>query len=139
MERAGHLLGASKSARRCLTPEELALAAWPAAVGKKAARHTRAVALDGHRLVVEAGDELWLRNLELLSGQILANLRSLLGPSAPRWIEYRMAPPRRPARSELPDAAFQLTPQPAGEDSERIEDPVLRRIYLRSKRKALAS
>ncbi len=52
MERAGRLLGALQAARRCLTPEELALAAWPAAVGKKAARHTKAVALDGSRLVV---------------------------------------------------------------------------------------
>lgn len=139
MERAGRLLAVSKAARRCLTPEELALAAWPAAVGRKAARHTRAVELKGDRLVVEVGDDLWQRNLELLSGQILANLRALLGDPAPRWIEYRLALPRRPARSEMPETAFHLTSQPAGEDAERIEDPVLRRIYLRSKRKALAS
>ncbi|MFZ5926985.1 MAG: DUF721 domain-containing protein [Acidobacteriota bacterium] len=139
MEQAGRLLGLSKAARRHLSPEELALAAWPAAVGKKAAQHTKAVALDGGRLVVEVGDDLWRRNLELLSGQILANLRSMLGASAPRWIEYRLVVPRRPARSEVPDPAFRLTAQPSGEDAERIEDPVLQRIYLRSKRKALAS
>lgn len=138
MERAGRLLGALQAARRCLTPEELALAAWPAAVGKKAARHTKAVALDGSRLVVEVGDELWRRNLELLSGQILANLQSMLGPSAPRWIEYRLAVPRRPVRSEALEAEFRLRPQ-GDDEADRIEDPVLRRIYLRSKRKALAS
>lgn len=138
MERAGRLLGALQAARRCLTPEELALAAWPAAVGKKAARHTKAVALDGSRLVVEVGDELWRRNLELLSGQILANLQSMLGASAPRWIEYRLAVPRRPVRSEAPEAEFRLRPQ-GDDEADRIEDPVLRRIYLRSKRKALAS
>ncbi|GIU76907.1 MAG: hypothetical protein KatS3mg005_0145 [Bryobacteraceae bacterium] len=138
MERAGRLLGALQAARRCLTPEELALAAWPAAVGKKAARHTKAVALDGSRLVVEVGDELWRRNLELLSGQILANLQSMLGPSAPRWIEYRLAVPRRPVRSEAPEAEFRLRLQ-GDDEADRIEDPVLRRIYLRSKRKALAS
>jgi len=138
MERAGRLLGASQAARRCLTPEELALAAWPAAVGRKAARHTKAVALDGSRLVVEVGDELWRRNLEMLSGQILANLQSMLGPSAPRWIEYRLAVPRRPVRSEAPEPEFRLRPQ-GDDEADRIEDPVLRRIYLRSKRKALAS
>lgn len=139
MERAGRLLGASQSARRCLTPEELALAAWPAAVGRKAARHTKAVALEGSRLIVETGDDLWRRNLELLSGQILANLRSMLGPSAPRWVQYRLAAPRRPVRSEAPQPEFRLRPHLEAEDAERIEDPVLRRIYIRSKRKALAS
>ncbi|MBK5291771.1 MAG: hypothetical protein JJE04_08870, partial [Acidobacteriia bacterium] len=42
MERAGKLLGQSKMAARCLTPEQLALASWPVAVGKKIAEHTRA-------------------------------------------------------------------------------------------------
>lgn len=140
MERAGRLLGVSKAARRNLSPEELALAAWPAAVGRKAALHTRAVALREETLVVEAGDDLWMRNLQLLGGQILANLASMLGPAAPRRIEYRLAPPqRRPVRSEGAQETFRLTAQPPGDEAGRIEDPVLRRIYLRSKRKALAS
>jgi hypothetical protein len=138
MERAGRILAVSKSARKHLTAEELALAAWPAAVGGKAARHTRAVALLGHTLTVEVGDDCWRRNLELLSGQILKNLASLLGPSAPKAVEYRLAAPRRPVRSEAVGDAFRLT-APQGEEAERIEDPVLRRIYLRSKRKVLAS
>ncbi len=137
MERAGRLLAGSKSARRCLSAQDLALAAWPAAVGRKAARHTRAVELREGTLVVEAGDDLWMRNLELLSGQILRNLASLLGAAAPRRIEYRLAPPRRPVRSEPAGEAFRLTAQE--DEAARIEDPVLRRIYLRSKRRALAS
>lgn len=137
MERAGRLLTGSRSARRCLSAEDLALAAWPAAVGRNAARHTRAVALRGETLVVEAGDELWQRNLELLSGQILRNLASMLGAAAPRRIEYRLAPPRRPVRSEGGAPEFRLNAQE--DEAARIEDPVLRRIYLRSKRKALAS
>jgi len=139
MERAGRLLAASRNTRRCLTAEELALAAWPAAVGRKAARHTRAVGLAEQKLIVEVGDDLWMRNLELLRGQILANLRSMLGASAPRWVEYRLALPRRPVRSEAPEPEFRLSAPHAAEETERIEDPVLRRIYLRSKRKALAS
>lgn len=137
MERAGGLLARSKTARRCLTAEELAVAAWPSAVGAKAARHTRAVALKGRALIVEAGDELWLRNLELLNGHILANLRHLLGEAAPDRIQYRLSVPRRPVRSEIPEHEFRLA-APA-DDAARIEDPVLRRVYLKSKRKALAS
>jgi len=138
MERAGRLLAVSKAARKHLSAEELALAAWPAAVGSRAARHTRAVALRGDALVVEVGDELWRRNLELLSRQILANLASLLGPGAPKSIEYRLAIPRRPVRSEPAHGSFQLV-APQADEAARIQDPVLRRIYLRSKRKALAS
>ncbi|MGB9609774.1 MAG: DUF721 domain-containing protein, partial [Bryobacteraceae bacterium] len=138
MERAGRLLALSKTARKNLSAEELALAAWPAAVGSRAARHTRAVTLRGDTLVVEVGDELWRRNLELLSRQILANLASLLGPGAPKSIEYRLAIPRRPVRSEAARDPFQLV-APQADEAARIQDPVLRRIYLRSKRKALAS
>jgi predicted nucleic acid-binding Zn ribbon protein len=137
MERAGRLLASSKAARRCLTAEELAVAAWSAAVGAKAARHTRAVALEGKTLIVEAGDELWLRNLELLNGPILANLRRSLGEAAPDRIQYRLSVPRRPVRSEAAGHDFRLA-TPA-DDAARIEDPVLRRVYLKSKRKALAS
>jgi hypothetical protein len=139
MERAGRLLTVSKTARRCLSEEELALAAWPAAVGRKAARHTRAVALEGRKLIVEVGDELWRRNLELLSGHIVANLRAMLGAASPGGVEYRLAIQRRPVRSEAPEAAFRLTAPAQGGEEAQIEDPVLRRIYLRSKRKALAS
>ncbi|MCS7043818.1 MAG: DUF721 domain-containing protein [Bryobacteraceae bacterium] len=138
MERAGRLLALSKTARRHLSAEQLALAAWPAAVGAKAARHTRAVALREHILVVEVGDELWRRNLELLNGQILKNLGSLLGPGAPKAVEYRLAIPRRPVRSEVPREQFRLR-SPGADEAAGIEDPILRRIYLRSKRKALAS
>lgn len=137
MERAGRLLARSETARRFLTAEELAVAAWPSAVGAKAARHTRAVALEGQVLIVEAGDELWLRNLELLSGQILANLRKDLGEAAPARIQYRLAAPRRPVRSEPAGREFRLAA--SADEAARIEDPVLRRVYLKSKRKAVAS
>lgn len=139
MERAGRLIAHSKSAQKHFSAAELALAAWPAAVGARAARHARAVALQDGTLIVDVGDELWRRNLELLSPQILKNLASLLGSFAPKRIEYRLALPRRPVRSELPQQQeFQLR-APGAEDAAGIEDPVLRRIYIRSKRKALAS
>ncbi|MEJ5368358.1 MAG: DUF721 domain-containing protein [Bryobacteraceae bacterium] len=137
MEHAGRVLARSKTARRCLSAEELVLAAWPAAVGAKAARHTRAVALEGQTLIVEAGDELWLRNLQLLTGPILANLRRALGDAAPAGIRYRLGAPRRPVRSEGAERDFRL--HASGDEASRIEDPVLRRLYLKSKRKALAS
>jgi hypothetical protein len=139
MERAGRLLASSKSARRHLSAEELALAAWPAAAGPKAARHTRAVQLRGDVLVVEVGDELWRRNLELLGRQILANLASLLGFTAPKAVEFRLAPPRRPVRSVGSGEGFRLAPPQQADEAARIEDPGLRRVYLLSKRKALAS
>lgn len=138
MERAGRLLALSKAARKHLGAEQLALAAWPAAVGAKAARHARAVALVADTLVVDVSDELWKRNLELLNAQILGNLASLLGTFAPKKVDYRLAIPRRPVRSEGVSEEFRLV-SPGAEEAAGIEDPVLRRIYLRSKRKALAS
>jgi hypothetical protein len=134
MEHAGRSFARSKAARACLTAEERALAAWPAAVGKRLAGRTRAVGLVRERLVVEVEDALWQRNLHTLRFQILANLSGYLGDDAPREIEFRIGVPRRPPRRET---SAPVSPAGALDDeAARIADPVLRRIYLVSRRKA---
>jgi predicted nucleic acid-binding Zn ribbon protein len=131
MERAGRLLSTLKAAQRALTREQMAMAAWGAAVGLRLARRTRPAGMVRERLVVEVEDDLWQRNLHALRGQILSNLADLLGENAPREIEFRVGAPRRPVQSET-------TPREgAGADeADRIADPVMRYIYRQSRRKA---
>jgi hypothetical protein len=78
-------------------------------------------------LTVEVEDELWQRNLQLLRTQIEANLEELLGPLAPRRLEFRIGVPRRPPQPARPAAA---------DEADSIADPVLRHLYLASRRKA---
>ena len=81
MERAGKLL--AKSARAAMSRDDLALAAWPAAAGRKIANRTRVIGLVRDRLVIEVDDVLWQRNLHGLRSQILGNFRSLLDDVGP--------------------------------------------------------
>ena len=141
MERAGRIITKLKSARKHFTLEDLTCAAWPAAVGKRLASRTRAVTLTGGRLIVEVEDDLLRRNLAVLHGQLLKNLGDLLEGAAPRQIEFRIGIPRRPPQREDELGAFTLTAPVARakDDADGIADPVLKRIYINSRRKALAS
>lgn len=139
MERAGRIITRLKTARKHFTLEELVRAAWPAAVGKKLAVRTRAAVLKRDVLVVEVEDDLWRRNLGGLRHQILKNLAELLDEAAPREIEFRVAPPRRLPQREHSLEGFSLTAPRVPDEADAIADPVLRRIYINSRRKALVS
>jgi predicted nucleic acid-binding Zn ribbon protein len=125
MERAGRLIAKLKGPAP-LTAAELALAAWPAVIGRRLARHAKAVSLHHGRLLVEVDDALWQKQLEALRGAIFQNYAQTLGAAAVREIDFRVGIPRRPpARALAP-----------GDEAAGIADPVLRRIYLSSRRKA---
>ncbi len=135
MERAGALLGKIKLPRNAVTPEDLARAAWRAAVGDKIAAHTAVVSLVRGRLIVEVSDGLWQRQLNALSGQILGNLRAILGAGIVDDLDFRpaIAPRRAPQRSETASNAAG-----GGDEADRIQDPSLRRVYKMSRKKASA-
>ena len=133
MERAGRSFAQLKSARACLSREEWARVAWPAAVGKRLAGRTRVSGLVRERLVVEVEDAMWQRNLHGLRKQILGNLGDLLGAEAPADVEFRIGVPRRPPQREE-----RLASGASLDEADLIDDPVMARIYRISRRKALA-
>ncbi len=135
MERAGALLGKIKLPRNAVTPEDMARAAWRAAVGNKIAAHTAVVSLVRTRLVIEASDATWQRQLNTLSGQIVRNLQSILGPGIVEDLDFRpaIAPRRGPQRS---DAASNTSG--IGDEADGIADLSLRRVYKISRKKATA-
>ncbi|MGC4050245.1 MAG: DUF721 domain-containing protein [Paludibaculum sp.] len=90
MERAGRIIARIRTAQEHFTHEELTLAAWPAAIGKRLAGRTRAVAIQDNNLVVLVEDDQWRRNLYGLRQQILRNLSDLLGGAAPQGIEFAL-------------------------------------------------
>jgi predicted nucleic acid-binding Zn ribbon protein len=116
-----------------ITAEELARAAWPEAVGKKVAGHTRAARMVRTRLIVEVEDRVWQRQLFSLSRQILANLEKQIGPGVVEDLEFRVfsgLPERRG-----PQRAVSSVAAPS-DDADSIGDPVLRGIYKASRRRA---
>ena len=133
MERASKLLRGLRLSGDVITPEQLACAAWPEAVGKKIAGHTRAAKMVRTRLVVEVEDHIWQRQLFALTGEILKNLDKTLGQGLVDDLEFRIVPRRRE-----PEMARTAMPVLFADDADAISDPVLREIYKQSRKKARA-
>lgn len=133
MERASKLIRGLRLSPHVISAEELAIAAWPDAVGKKVASHTRAARMVRTRLVVEVEDATWQRQLFTLSGQILGKLEKSLGPGLVEDVEFRVVPRRRE-----PQRARQAMPALFADDADGIADPVMRGIYKASRKKAQA-
>jgi hypothetical protein len=131
MERAGRLIARLKLPQGAVSHERLACAAWPVAVSDRIARHARAVSLVRSRLVVEVEDIIWQRQLFSLRGPILKKLGQVIGEPIVTEIEFRIAIPRR-----LPQRAEQS--KITADEADRIEDPVLRRIYKENRKRASA-
>lgn len=140
MERAGRLISKMKMNARSVSPEDLARAAWPAAVGKVVAAHTSAAKLVRTSLVVEVEDAIWQKQLNTLRNQILARIQSMVGADVVTEIAFRpMVPKIQPQRAEVAhsgsgSASFEL----ASDDADAIHDAVLRSVYKISRKKATA-
>ncbi len=139
MERAARLIKSNKYSRQILTDDDIVRAVWPAAVGKSVAAHTSRMKLVRTTLVVEVEDSIWQKQLHTLSTQILSRIRKLTGSDSIQDIEFRIGVPRRQpqlAASRQTTSAAAVTP--ASDDSELIQDPVLKKVYRLSRRKATA-
>ncbi len=131
MDKALRLLGKLKNG--VAGEEELARAAWRAAIGERLEAHVRFRALVRDRIVVEVDDRVWQRQMYALEKQILAKLQRLLGRVLARRIEYQIAIPRM-VPQPVESTEFRLVAKDP--EADKISDPGLRRVYLKSKRKA---
>jgi predicted nucleic acid-binding Zn ribbon protein len=134
MERASKLIQQLRLPGETITAEELARAAWPGAVGKKIAEHTRAARMVRTRLIVGVEDRIWQRQLFSLEKQILKNLEKQIGAGVVEEIEFRIVPREQPSR--IPVRRAERAVPSTADEAETIQDPVLRRIYKASRQKA---
>lgn len=79
--------GASEEVR-----EAACIAAWKKAVGEALSGHAIPIQLLNQTLVVVVADNIWLRQLEQLRGQLLHRLNAMLGQSLVKSIELRVNP-----------------------------------------------
>jgi predicted nucleic acid-binding Zn ribbon protein len=127
MERAAKSLAKLKAAG-VVSPDDLARAAWPVAVGKRLADRTQPVRMVRATLIVEVEDAVWQRQLHQMRGQILARIRQVIGEDIIQDLEFRIGVPRRPP---------QMASSPR-EQQDAVNDPVLRMQYDRAKKKAIS-
>ena len=134
MERASKVMGKLRFPDDTVSPEHLACAAWPSAVGKRIAVHARAVRLVRAHLVVEVGDAVWQHQLFSLRHQIQRKLDQELGAGIVQEIEFRVVPARREPERALKAAAV----PGVMDEADRIGDPFMRRIYKAARKKESA-
>ena len=135
MERAARVLRKAQQSRSILDDSQAIEAVWPTAVGRSIARHVSRLRLVRSTLVVDVEDVIWQRQLRSLDTQILEWIRLLLPDVAITGLEFRIGLPRRePQRAPTAFASGNT-----GEDeADRIQDPVLKKVYQISRRKASA-
>ena len=102
MERAAKSLAKLKLSD-AISTEDLARAAWPAAVGKRIASQATAKSLVRDSLIVEVEDAIWQKQLFHLRFQILAKLSEILGSGIVQDVEFRV--PTTPAAAPAGSAA----------------------------------
>ena len=130
MERAARVFKNKKVSKEIVSDEDIARAVWATAVGKTIASHTSRLILVRNNLVVEVEDAIWQRQLYGLSRQIVDRIQKLTGSDVVQDVEFRIGIPRRePQRAEERDLETQ-------DEADGIQDPVMRRIYKRSKKQA---
>jgi len=138
MERVARLIKNSKISQGIFSDDDLARAIWPAAVGKAIAAHTGRVKMVRATLLVEVEDAIWQKQLYPLTSQILARVRKLTGSETIQDIEFRVAIPRRqPQRAGACNEGMGDEAR-STDESDEIRDPVLRRVYRMSRKKATA-
>jgi len=132
MERAAKALAKLKFSG-AISPDQLAIAAWPTAVGKRIAVHACPKALVRGSLVVEADDAIWQKQLFHLRFDILAKLTEVLGSGIVTDLEFRIASatPRRP-----PQSAQSHSETASPDEADRIKDPVMRILYKQARKRA---
>src|ERR1700675_3898561 len=132
MERAGKSLAKLKLTE-AISQDDLARAAWPAAVGKRIAVHAAAKSLVRGSLIVEVEDSIWQKQLFYLRFQILAKLQEVVGAGIITDVEFRIATPRRP-----PQPALSLNDSKPVDEADAISDPGMRIVYKQARKKASA-
>jgi predicted nucleic acid-binding Zn ribbon protein len=138
MERAARLIRKNKLSNEIFTDEDLNRALWPAAVGKAIAAHTSRIKLVRTTLVVEVEDAVWQKQLFPLTSQIIERIQKVTGIDVIRDLEFRVAVPRRQTmRAAAREGQSQQPEQPLDE-AEDIRDPVLKKVYRLSRKKATA-
>lgn len=113
--------------------EAAAIIAWKRVAGEGLARHARPTSLRNATITVEVADEVWKKQLQRMSAELISRVNKLLRHEIVKAIDFRVNPAiggaikttsRKDNRGALPDNITS--------SAEEIEDPELRERFLRA-------
>jgi hypothetical protein len=139
MERAARLIKKNKYSRQMISDEDIVRGLWASAVGPAIARHTCRLKIVRSTLIVEVEDAVWQKQLSRLSHQVAAQVRKLTGSGSIEEVEFRVGVPKREMmREERVTPVRQQEPVEPRDESDQIQDPVLKKVYRLSRKRAIA-
>jgi len=113
--------------------EAACFAAWKHAVGEGLSSQTVPIRLQGSTLTLAVVDNIWKKQLEHMSGQLLYRLNKILGQPLVQSLEMQIAPERierrRPESSSKKNVDYAI-PSELLAAAAAIEDAELRRVFL---------
>jgi hypothetical protein len=112
--------------------EAAAMIAWKRVAGEGLASHTKPTMLSHTTLTVEVADELWKKQLQRMSSELILRVNKLMKRELVTAIDFRINPalgrPKTAARKDdhepLPDNVVSAAAQ--------IDDPELRERFMRA-------
>ena len=121
--------------------EQAVFAAWNCAVGEVVAMNALPFRLYKKRLIVLTSDAVWKTQLQKISSEIIFKINRILGAPMVSFIEYRADPAQvaalRPKRAEVQFEHQQELMKELEPIADQIDDPELRRAFLRAASKCL--
>ena len=113
--------------------EAAAIIAWKRVAGEGLSRHAKPTMLRDAMLTVEVADDVWKKQLQQMSAELISRLNKLLKREVVKAIDFRV----NPALSKTSTgAARQHLPEPLPDkiisSAAGIEDPGLREQFMRA-------
>ena len=118
--------------------ETAAMVGWNHVAGDGLRQQTEPIGLQQNRLIVAVADDIWRRQIESMSAQLVFRLSALLGKGVVTFIEFRVDPKAVQAAKDRHQAA-QGRPMPEREmpipfelvsAAAAIQDSKLRKAFL---------
>jgi hypothetical protein len=112
--------------------EVACIAAWNHAVGEALRSHTKALGVEGRKLIVAVDDLIWQRQLQTMLGQLRFRINAILGQPLIAGIELRVQPEvithKRISNHER--RTGEALPKEIRDAAQKIEDQTLRQAFL---------
>jgi hypothetical protein len=114
--------------------EAAAIIAWKRVAGEQLARHAKPTRLRDTTLTVEIADDVWKKQLQRMSAELISRLNKLLKREVVKAIDFRVNPAlsKPSTRGTEQTRNRQLLPDNIISSAAGIEDPDLRERFMRA-------
>lgn len=112
--------------------EAAAMIAWKRVAGEGLAGHTKPTMLRHTTLTVEVADELWKKQLQRMSAELISRVNKLMKRELVTAIDFRVNPALGRPKTAAPKDDHEPLPDNVISAAAQIDDPELRERFMRA-------